>query len=109
MKTVTQSALFFAVICSFMIALTQGQAQTSAFTYQGRLNDGANLANGSYDLTFALFDAASGGDQVGGILTSAATAVSSGIFTVTLDFGAGAFPGADRWLVRQMQASQGEK
>jgi hypothetical protein len=37
------------------------QAQGTAFTYQGRLNDGANPANGSYDLAFALYDAASGG------------------------------------------------
>src|SRR5205823_840441 len=36
-------------------------AQGSTFTYQGRLNDGANPANGHYDLIFALYDAASGG------------------------------------------------
>ena len=70
----------------------------SAFTYQGRLNDGANPANGFYDLQFAVFDASTGGSQLGSTLTSAATAVSNGLFTVTLDFGAGVFTGASRWL-----------
>jgi len=33
----------------------------TAFTYQGRLNAGGNPANGSYDLRFAVFDAAQEG------------------------------------------------
>ena len=70
----------------------------SAFTYQGRLSDGGNSANGYYDLQFAVFDASSGGRQLGSTLTNAATAVSNGLFTVTLDFGAGVFTGGDRWL-----------
>jgi hypothetical protein len=67
------------------------------FTYQGRLNDGANPAGGSYDLTFTLYAVASGGTAIAGPLTNSATAVSNGLFTVTLDFG-DQFPGADRWL-----------
>ena len=47
--------------------------QGTAFTYQGRLNDGANPASGSYDLTFELFSVSSGAGQVGGTLTSTAT------------------------------------
>jgi hypothetical protein len=72
-------------------------AQGTAFTYQGRLNDNGNPASGSYDVTFRVWNAASGPAQVGGTLTNANTAVSNGLFTVTLDFGAN-FPGADRWL-----------
>jgi len=52
-------------------------AQGSAFTYQGRLNDGANAANGIYDLRFKIFDASSAGTQQGGLLTNSATAVLS--------------------------------
>ena len=70
----------------------------SAFTYQGRLNEGGNPANGNYDLQFAVFDASSSGNQLGSTLTNTATAVSNGLFTVTLDFGAGVFTGASRWL-----------
>jgi hypothetical protein len=35
---------------------------------------------------------------VAGPLTNSLTAVSNGLFTVSLDFGAGVFAGADRWL-----------
>src|SRR5260221_8034055 len=72
-------------------------AQGTAFTYQGRLNDGANLANGSYDLRFIIYDNSVGGSQLGPILTNYATTVSSGLFIATLDFGAN-FPGPARWL-----------
>jgi Chaperone of endosialidase len=72
-------------------------AQGTAFTYQGRLNDGANPANGSYDLRFIVFDNSAGGNQQGPILTNSATGVSNGLFTVALDFG-NQFPGASRWL-----------
>jgi hypothetical protein len=70
----------------------------SAFTYQGQLDAGGSPANGSYDLQFAVFDASSGGSQVSSTLTNTATAVSNGLFTVTLDFGASVFTGASRWL-----------
>jgi len=72
-------------------------AQGTAFTYQGRLNDGTSPANGSYDLRFALYDAASSGAQQGNALTNVATGVSNGLFTVVLDFG-NQFPGLNRWL-----------
>ncbi len=72
-------------------------AQGTAFTYQGRLNDGANPANGIYDLRFAIYDLNSGGAQQGNLVTNAATGVSNGLFTVALDFG-NQFPGANRWL-----------
>jgi len=70
----------------------------SAFTYQGQLNAGGSPVNGSYDLQFAVFDASSSGSQIGSTLTNAATPVSNGLFTVTLDFGPGVFTGASRWL-----------
>jgi hypothetical protein len=70
----------------------------SAFTYQGRLDEGGTPANGSYDLTFSLQDAATGGAQVGVTVTNSAVVVSNGLFAVTLDFGANAFDGNARWL-----------
>lgn len=71
-------------------------AQGTAFTYQGRLNDGGSAANGSYDLTFALFNTNVNGSALG-LLTNSATKVSNGLFTVTLDFG-NQFDGTPRWL-----------
>ena len=73
-------------------------AQGTAFTYQGRLNDGGSPANGTYDLQFALFDAAISGNQVGGTVTNLAVGVTNGLFTVTLDFGPGIFDGTALWL-----------
>ena len=70
----------------------------SAFTYQGRLNDGANTANGIYDIQFTIYDSLTLGSVVGGPLTSSATGLTNGLFTVALDFGAGAFDGSARWL-----------
>ncbi|HEX4646412.1 MAG TPA: hypothetical protein VH598_12480, partial [Verrucomicrobiae bacterium] len=98
MKTRTQT-LFnaLALLAALCLQPHTLHAQGTAFTYQGRLNDGTNAANGIYDLRFALYDAASAGTQQGGLLTNAATAVSNGLFSVTLDFG-GQFPGAARWL-----------
>ena len=61
-------------------------SQTTAFTYQGRLNSGASAASGIYDLTFSVFPGNSGGPPVAGPVTNT-TAVSNGLFTVTLDLG----------------------
>jgi hypothetical protein len=78
--------------------IPSARAQGTAFTYQGRLNDGASAAPGIYDLRFAIYDALASGSQIGGTLTSTATGVSNGLFAVTLDFGAGVFNGPPRWL-----------
>ena len=86
------------ITVSLILGATTGAlAQGTAFSYEGRLNDGANPANGSYDLRFALFDSASSGTQQGNTITNTATAVNNGLFAVTLDFGP-QFSGADRWL-----------
>ncbi len=74
------------------------QAQSSAFTYQGRLNLSGAPATGLFDLHFSLFDAPTAGAQIGLTLTNLAAPVSNGLFTATLDFGAGVFSGSDRWL-----------
>src|SRR5687767_8286459 len=77
--------------------LSTVHAFDTAFTYQGRLSDSGSPANGSYDMTFALFNAVGGPAQQGTTLTNAAVGVSNGLFTVTLDFG-NQFPGLPRWL-----------
>jgi hypothetical protein len=59
----------------------------TGFTYQGRLTDGGTPANGTYDLDFKLYDALSGGSQVGSTSAQRSVNVSNGLFTVQLDFG----------------------
>ena len=55
-------------------------AQTSGFTYQGKLADGGSPANGSYQFECKLFDDATDGNQVGPTQTVVA-AVQNGSFT----------------------------
>lgn len=94
------TARAFPCLGALLLAAAGGlaQAQTTAFTYQGLLSDGAERANGSFDLRFTLHDDSSSGATVAGPLTNAPTAVSNGLFTVTLDFGSSAFNGAERWI-----------
>jgi hypothetical protein len=75
-------------------------AQTTAFTYQGKLTDASASAVGTYDLQFRLFDAASGGTQIGGTLVKTVSGLADGIFAVQLDFGAcpACFDGNKRYL-----------
>src|SRR5207237_4948101 len=84
-------------------------AQTTTFTYQGRLTDGGTAANGTYDLQFKLYDALTAGNLQGSpnTVTKTSVLVTNGIFTVQLDFGAGAFPGADRFLEISVQHNGG--
>jgi len=84
-------------VCCLVLA-SRAFGQGTAFTYQGRLNDGANPATGIYDFRFAIYDAASAGTLVAGPLTNSATGVTNGLFTVTLDPGVGVFTGSARWL-----------
>jgi hypothetical protein len=73
-------------------------AQDTAFTYHGRLAEGNGAANGNYDFQFRLYAVPIGGLPLGVPVSRNNAAVSNGLFTVSVDFGAGAFSGADRWL-----------
>jgi hypothetical protein len=78
-------------------AALASHAQSTSFTYQGRLQDGGAPVTGPQDFEFRLFNAASGGAQHGLTVTLDDLGVTNGLFTATLDFGAN-FPGADRFL-----------
>ncbi len=75
----------------------QGTIGTN-FLYQGRLIDNGMPANGTYDFRFRLYDAASGGNQIGSSVYRNNIPVHNGLFNVTLDFGSAAFRGEARWL-----------
>jgi hypothetical protein len=94
-----KSLQFLAGLC-FLAAGLEGHAASlsGAFSYQGRLDYQGSPANGTYDLSFRLFDSLSGGNSVAGPLTNSAVAVTGGVFTVVLDFGSGVFGGASYWL-----------
>jgi hypothetical protein len=88
----------FFVFTLWLATAVAACAQGTAFTYQGRLTDNTSPANGNYDLKFYLRDAPTSGNPVGTTNTIAPVPVSNGLFTVTLDFGAGVFTGPPRWL-----------
>src|SRR4051812_24138945 len=87
------------ITCAFLFLLfcLTASAQTSTFTYQGKLTDGGSPANSVYDFTFKLYSADVGGTQVppsGGDVLKDDVTVTNGIFTVSLDFGQSPFTGA---------------
>ena len=101
MRKVLLTAAFVVLLCVGVMG------QVTEFTYQGSLKDGANAAEGMYDLEFAMFDSVAGGAQVGLTQTRAGTAVTKGIFSVKLDYGAAAFTGPDRYLEVRVRPAGG--
>ncbi len=82
-----------------LFGLARVGAQPTAFTYQGQLSEHGAPATGIYDMRFVLRDAATGGNAVPGTPTPIGLiGVTNGLFSVSLDFGAGAFNGSARWL-----------
>lgn len=77
-------------------ASAQAAAQSTAFSYQGQLNAGGALPTGTYQFTFTLYDAPSGGAMVGTPLQQSIQVIN-GLFTTDLDFGQ-IFSGAQYWL-----------
>lgn len=94
-KKISYAIIFLILLFS---AAHSAFSQTSAFNFQGRLNDGANPANGNYDLRFKLFDAITGGAELGSIDRPNLQLIN-GVFSTALDFGPLAFQnGGDRFL-----------
>lgn len=98
-RRIFTSVSVLVVMLVLAVGLTQAQAPdpqapdapeavlSSAFTYQGQLSDGGALANGVYDFQFILYDALTGGNQVGSTLTKGDVTVTDGLFIVSLNFG----------------------
>jgi hypothetical protein len=87
------------------------QAQLGdGFTYQGQLKDGGGSpVSSTCDFTFSLWDATSGGAQVGGDSTVTGVSVSDGYFAAAVnaggEFGTDAFDGEARWLQIAVQCT----
>ncbi len=101
-------ALVFLSLILCLGCLT-ARAQTTVFTYQGRLNDSQTMnGTGSYLMEFRLFAAASGGTPIQ-TLTDVPVSVVNNVFTVQLNFTANnSFDGADRFLEIAVKRTAGE-
>lgn len=88
------SAIFIGLILS-----GAASAQTTTFTYQGKLTDAGNPASGSYQMQFKLYNAPTGGVVIGAPVTNSSVTVMQGAFTVQHDFGEAPFAsGANLYL-----------
>jgi hypothetical protein len=100
--------LMLALIAGFSHA--QAPASTplgTAFTYQGQLQSGGSPYTGTCDLRFTLYDALTGGSPMGPVQTKTNVSLTSGYFTLQLDFGSGSFQGDARWLDIEVRCPAG--
>jgi len=95
MNRLTLSLLTSLVLIAVTLSVV---AQSSAITYQGRLQQSGEPFNGDADLRFQLFDSLTGGTQIGPNQTRNNWPVNDGLFQVDLDFGETAFDGSARFL-----------
>lgn len=70
----------------------------TVFTYQGRLMESGNPADGHYDFEFMLYNAPSYGSQLAGTVEANDLDVIDGYFMTELDFGSDVFNGDAVWL-----------
>lgn len=87
--------LLTCVVC-FISAKIYADPLGTAFTYQGQLAVNGVVTNGTYDFLFKLYTNSAAGTPLQTIPV-AGVAVTNGIFTATLDFGA-VFNGTAYWL-----------
>lgn len=86
------------LILLFVIAVGSATAQTSEFSYQGRLVEAGSPVTGTRFFRFTLFD--ENGAAIPGASVEQILPVSGGIFSATLDFGAAVFAGG---AIRSLQ------
>ncbi|MCA9310417.1 MAG: hypothetical protein KDA21_04375 [Phycisphaerales bacterium] len=77
---------------------------TSSFTYQGLLTRDDQPVQAATDFQFSLWTDEVGGVQVGATIDRTLTP-DRGVFSASLDFGAGAFSGEERWLQVAVRAA----
>lgn len=90
----------------FLVLSAAVFAQTTAFSYQGRLSEAGSSVTGSRYFRFTLFD--ENGAAIPGATVDQTLTVTNGIFNTSLDFGAAAFPGANRTLQISVKINAGD-
>ncbi|HUE37539.1 MAG TPA: hypothetical protein VMO20_09125 [Candidatus Acidoferrum sp.] len=106
MKTKFAAAVLWFAALGFPISSVF--AQGTLFTYQGQLTTASGPAQGTYNMTFQLWNASSGGTQAGStITTNGVVIVTNGLFTVYLDFGNQYSTGTSYWLQLGVETNGG--
>jgi hypothetical protein len=79
----------------------------TAFSFQGQLAQGGVAANGVYDVRVRMYDAASGGNQVGPTFCFDNVPIVNGLFSTTLDFGDAFLTAASRFIEIEFRVDTG--
>lgn len=100
---ILKSIVAAVVLCLLVSSSGLSQAEErslvgTSFTYQGQLKVSGEPHSGTCEFKFSLYDAVTGGTQVGTTNNFTGVNVMEGFFTVLLDFGMGTFKGDARWL-----------
>ena len=99
-RTTARFALVaLATLATLALGISSAQAQSSSFTYQGRILVNGNAPVEKQDIDFSLWNAETGGMQIGSTISRTSVQPSpEGLIDVELDFGTFPFYGEDRWL-----------
>ena len=81
----------------WLVGPAEAEPMGTAFTYQGRLLDDNDTAQGVYDMMFQLYDSPEGPSEIG-VTDVQDVEIPDGYFTVELNFGSEVFSGDWRWL-----------
>lgn len=87
MKNKRLTALLLSAGLGALAPSTAAAPPSTAFTYQGLLAENGSPTSGLTSMSFKLWDAVAGGNQVGSTLSSTVDVVD-GVFSESLDFGA---------------------
>lgn len=87
-----------ALATALALAMPVAHVSAAPFTFQGHLTQSGTPLNGIANLVFKLYDAQSGGSQLGGTISQTGWPVADGVFTIDLDFTGVVFNGNGRWL-----------
>ncbi len=98
----------FLIAFCLLTSASSVHAQSSAFTYQGKLTSNAQPAEGLHDFRFRLYDAATGGSQIGTTQCLDDVPVTGGTFSATIDFGAQFVTAGARFLEIDVRANIGQ-
>ncbi len=103
MRGLFESKLWLVATLSLLVAPLV--AASTTMTYQGQLQDGGGPVSSNVDMSFVLYDAATGGNPVGDAVVVPGVTVSDGLFHVELDFG-DVFDGSPLWLAVTVAGSE---
>ena len=87
-----------AVFLAMAVNALASTPQFTSFTYQGKLSANGQPANGTFNMTFKLYDAATSGNLVGSVYSALAQPVVNGVFTIDLGFPGVPFNGQQYWI-----------